>query len=109
MKNELQIVCHNLPQSEAVNHTIRQKLQKLETICDDITSCRVVLDAPHKHKNKGGLFRATIEVSLPEAELLINKADHLDLYTAIRSAFSTTHRQLLSNLNKRRTLQRQAS
>lgn len=108
MKKDLQIICRNIPQSTSLNNTIQQKVDKLEQFYSDITSCRVVLEAPHKSQHKGLQFRTTVEVTFPDTDMVVNHSEHADLYAATRNAFATTHRQLATSLNKRRSFQRHA-
>ena len=95
----LQICFHNLSHSPAVETKVRQRVQKLERICEDITSCRVAIDAPHRRHVSGNAYCVQVEVKVP-GEMLVAKPrpdrdqEYSDLFVAIRDAFDSMRRQL---------------
>ena len=85
--------------SPAVEARIREKVNKLETFHDRITSCRVVVEAPHKRHQKGKLYLVSVDVTVPGGELVVNTGkrfnhSHEDVYVAVRDAFNAVRRQL---------------
>lgn len=107
MQKKLQIVFRGIDQSDAIQDVIHKKVEKLERVYDNITSCRVVLDAPHKHHHKGKIFQVTVSTSTPDGDLTIN-GDKEDIYIAIRDAFNATNRQLNAFHEKRKSYLRSA-
>ncbi len=107
MQNQLQIVFRGIDQSDAIEGAIHKKVEKLERQYDRITSCRVVVDAPHKHHHKGKLYQVTVNTTTPEGDVSVS-GDKQDLYVAIRDAFSATGRQLSSIHDKNRRYLRSA-
>ena len=107
MQKKLQIVFRGIDQSDAIQDVIHKKVEKLERVYDNITSCRVVLDAPHKHHHKGKVFQVTVNTSTPDGDLTIN-GDKEDIYVAIRDAFNATNRQLTAFQDKRKSYLRSA-
>lgn len=76
-----------------------EKAEKLEQYHDRITSCRVVVEAPHRHSRKGKLYVVTVDVTVPGAQLVVNTEkrhhpSHEDAYVAVRDAFNAMTRQL---------------
>jgi ribosomal subunit interface protein len=99
MQIPLQITYRDMPPSEAVDANIRERVQKLELFVDNITSCRVVIEAPHKRHHKGQLFSIHIDITLPSHEIVVSRQPdnhhaHEDIYVAIRDAFDSARRQL---------------
>lgn len=99
MRLPLQITFRNVQSSQAVEAAIREQVEKLEKFYDRITSCRVVIDSPHRHHRKGKLYHVQIDLNVPESKLVINRhptdePSHSNLYVAIRDAFNTAKRQL---------------
>lgn len=99
MKAALQIVFRDMSRSDAVEAKIREKAEKLERFCSDIVSCRVVVEPAHRHHYKGNLYHASIDVTVPGAELVANRENHVnhaheDVYVAVRDAFEAMRRQL---------------
>jgi predicted nucleic acid-binding protein len=73
MELPLQITWRNLDRSPAVEADIRTRAEKLNEFHDRIVSCRVVVEASHRHHHKGNLFRVRIDVKVPERELVITR------------------------------------
>ena len=107
MKQPLQINFRDIPPSEAVEAKIREKAAKLDEFYDQIMSCSVMVEAPHAHHNKGGLYHVRIDLTVPNGELIINRAPkdhhaHEDVYVAIRDAFNAAKRKLQDFTRKQR-------
>ena len=103
----LQITWRDMDKSEAVETSVREHVQKLDQICDHINSCRVVIEAPHHHKNKGNIFHISIDITAPGKEIAVTRDPskhqaHEDMYVAIRDAFNTARRQLQEYARKQR-------
>ena len=98
MQIPLQITYRDFPPSEAIAAKIQQQVAKLERFSNRITSCRVVVEAPHQHHRQGNLYQVRINLTLPGEELAINRASenhaHEDIYVAIRDAFAAAQRKL---------------
>ncbi len=95
----LQLTFRNMPPSEAVEAKIRQYADKLERFYNHIISCRVVVEAPHQHHRHGNLYHISIDLSVPNGELVVNRQppqrqSHQDIYVAIRDAFNAAKRVL---------------
>ncbi|WP_126454686.1 HPF/RaiA family ribosome-associated protein [Sulfuriflexus mobilis] len=107
MKIPLQITFRNMEPSDAVEAKIREKAAGLEQYAKDIMSCRVIVEAPHKHHHKGNIYAVIIDVTLPGNEVVVDRNPgqdhaHEDVYVAIRDAFNAVRRQLEDYLRLRR-------
>lgn len=107
MKLPLEVVFRDIPPSEAVEANIQEKAAKLDQYYDQIMSCRVVVEVPHAHHNKGKLYHVVIDVTVPDGELVVNRAPkdnhaHENVYVAIRDAFDAIKKQLQHYAQKRR-------
>jgi ribosomal subunit interface protein len=107
MELPLQIRFRNMPSSEAVEANIHERAGKLDLFYDRITSCRVVVEAPHRHHHKGKLYHVRIDLTVPGGELVVNRepskrATHEDVYVAIRDAFDAARRQLQDYVRRQR-------
>jgi cold shock CspA family protein len=85
--------------SAAIEEQCRKEAAKLERYFGRITSCRVTIETPHRRRQKGNFFRVTIDLSVPGAEVLVNRepAGHHtaeDFQVALREAFDTARREL---------------
>lgn len=106
MELPLQISFRNMNSSEAVEASIRKWAAKLERAYDTIISCRVVVEAPPKHKRRGGYFHTRIDITLPGAELAVNREpdphhSYTDVYVSIRDAFKNAQRQVEEYVKRR--------
>ncbi len=107
MQLPLQITFRDFPPSEAIEAAIREKAQKLERYFDRIISCRVIVEAPHKHHHKGKLYEVTVDITIPGHEIVVSrdnhdKHEHEDIYVSIRDAFAAAQRQLEAIVDKMR-------
>jgi ribosome-associated translation inhibitor RaiA len=100
--------------SPALEARVRDHVEYLEHICDRITSCHVVIDAPHRHHHKGVLYQARIQMRVPGREIIVNGQGphdhaHEDPYVALRDAFVAAERQIEQAMaQRRRSGQREA-
>jgi cold shock CspA family protein/ribosome-associated translation inhibitor RaiA len=131
MKSPLKITFRDMAPSKAVEDNIRDRAAKLESLHDGITSCKVIVEAPHRHHHKGKAYVVRIDITVPGGELVINRAPkrlaaakaarpeelekdlaeihkptkhaaHEDLYVAIRDAFNAAGRKLQDYARRRR-------
>jgi cold shock CspA family protein len=93
MQVPLQVTVRDLSLSEAATAEIRAKAADLETYYDSIISCRVVVEGPVRHHHTGP-FTVRIDLSVPGAELVVDRHADKDLYVAIRDAFDAARRRL---------------
>lgn len=94
MKLPLQITTRDVSLSEVAEQSIRDKAAKLDTFCDKIMGCRVLVETPHRHQQHGARYNVRIDLTVPGSELVVKREDHEDLYVAIRDAFDAARRQL---------------
>ncbi|MBI4525694.1 MAG: HPF/RaiA family ribosome-associated protein [Deltaproteobacteria bacterium] len=131
MNIPIKITFRNMPPSEAIESSIRDKAVKLDTFYEKIMSCRVMLEAPHRYHRKGKVFRVRIDMTVPGGELVVNRAPkriigtplhrlkepdadlavdrqpskpdaHEDIYVAIRDAFDAARRKLQDYARRQR-------
>lgn len=107
MQVPLQVHYQNMDPSPAVEADIRERASKLEQFDEDIVSCRVTVEAPHKHHAKGKLYHVMVDIRVPRGEVVVSRDPgrnhaHEDVYVAIRDAFNAARRQLQDYARKRR-------
>ena len=96
----LQVSFRNMEPSPAIETQTRKKAEKLEQYFHHLTSCRVVIEAPHRHHHKGKIYHVRIEMGVPrKPELVVSNEReenhaHEDVYVALRDAFKTAERLL---------------
>lgn len=94
MQVPLQITYRGIHHSDALDARIRDKAAKLEELHPRITSCRVVVEERHRHKQQGREFTVSIDLRLPGHELFVNRDHDEDVYVAVRDAFDAAGRKL---------------
>ncbi|MGV1098888.1 HPF/RaiA family ribosome-associated protein [Thiovibrio sp. JS02] len=107
MQVPLQITFRNMETSEALESFIREKAAKLDSICENMISCRVVVEAPPLHQRKGGLFHASIDISLPQETIVVNREPDLhksyhDVHVVLRDVFDTAQRKLREYVSRQK-------
>ena len=107
MQIPVQITFRGMETSPTVESRIREKAAKLDSLYDRITSCRVVVEAPHRRHHKGKLYLVKIDMTVPGGELVVNTEHrnnhaHEDIYVAVRDAFDALRRQLEDHIRERR-------
>ena len=107
MQVPLEIVFHNVDRSPAVEAAVRERVAKLEQFAENITSCRVTVEAPHKNHQQGNLFTVRVDLRFPGGEAVANRSPgenhaHEDVYVALRDAFKAARRQLQDRQRLRR-------
>ena len=107
MQVPLEIVFHNVDRSAAVEAAVRERVAKLERFAENITSCRVTVEAPHKNHQQGNLYKVRVDLHFPGGEAVVNRSPsenqaHEDVYVALRDAFKAARRQLQDHQRLRR-------
>lgn len=101
MKQPLQVIFRDIQPSPAVEAKVRARADKLDGMCDDIMSCRVVVEERHRHHHHGNLFHVGVSLTVPTSELAAHAEDE-DVYVAIRDGFDAIRRQLEDYTRRRR-------
>jgi ribosomal subunit interface protein len=104
MRIPLQITFKNLDPSPALEEVVREKAAVLERSCDRITSCRVVVEAPHRGKGVARRFHVSVDLTLPGTEIAASSGpdiSHNDMRAAVRAAFEAAQRRLDAFLARR--------
>lgn len=107
MQVPLQITFRNMRHSDGIARSIEQYVAHLETFCDRIISCSVVVDVPHRHHETGNLYQVRIDLNVPGREIVVNRetsqqTQYKDLDTALGHAFDVAARRLEEFARQRR-------
>jgi len=107
MQIPLEITFRDMPHLAAVEAEIREKAAGLEHLFGKLTSCRVVVEAPHRSHEKGQIYTVRIDITLPGREIVVNREvsrdeRHDDIHVAVRDAFKRAQRQLRDHVRSHR-------
>ncbi len=117
MQLPIQIAFRNMDPSTAVEVRVREEAEKLSEFYDRIMGCRVMIEVPHRHHQRGKRFHIRIDLTVPGGEIVVKHepsvhsalqqtenekskkdqetaAPHKDIYVAIRDAFKAARRRL---------------
>ena len=102
MELPIQIATRNISLSPPEEEAIRREAMKLETFADRITSCRVVVETPHRRGNTGVQYLVRIDLTLPGGELVVQRQPQEQRRTALQDAFDVAKRQVRDFISRRR-------
>jgi cold shock CspA family protein/ribosome-associated translation inhibitor RaiA len=99
MQVPVEINFRNMEHSPELEELVQTKVSKLEEFYDRITACRVVVEAPHQHHQKGNEYHVRIYLSVPQHDIVVDRDpgehhSHQDVNVAIRDAFDAARRQV---------------
>jgi cold shock CspA family protein len=95
---DLHVTLRDMPHSDFVADYATRRASKLSELFARMTSCRVVVEAPHRHRRHGNAFRVRVQMAVPGHELVTQRAPddqhHRDAFAAIDDAFDDAARVL---------------
>ncbi|HYM07714.1 MAG TPA: HPF/RaiA family ribosome-associated protein [Terriglobales bacterium] len=112
MALQTQITFRHMNHSSQVERWIREEAEKLQTFYGRITGCRVAVEVPHRHHQKGKRLHVRIDLNLPGKEIIVKrepaasprprmrattptaKPPHADLRLVIHEAFKAAGRRV---------------
>lgn len=97
-----QVTLRDMPPSPVLEAHIYEKINKLNKFYKRIMACRVVLEPADKSHIQGNLYTASIDLTVPGEELVINKVKDKDAYVVIRDAFRAARRKLQEYVQRHR-------
>ncbi|HKB84955.1 MAG TPA: HPF/RaiA family ribosome-associated protein [Ignavibacteriaceae bacterium] len=108
MQIPLEISYRDVKKTDDIDNLIREKVNKMERICDYMTSCRVAVEKPQRTINDGNPYRVRIAMRVPPGhELVVERkpgegemSDGLE--KVIRYAFDAAKKQLEKLTEKQR-------
>jgi len=106
MQVPLEVDYRNVDKTEALESLIRDKVAKLEQVCNQLDSCRISVEKVHEQPRSGSPYRVRIDATVPPGhEIAVAKnpgegSRDAPLETVIRDAFQAARRRL-NELNER--------
>lgn len=94
MQLPAQITTRGVRLEEREEEKIRQRIAQLDRYYDRIVSCRVAVDTPGRHHQRGGPYSVRIEIHVPGAALVADRTQEEDLESAVQAAFDAARRRL---------------
>jgi ribosomal subunit interface protein len=103
----LRFTFRNVEATPALEDDLRARAAELERFSDDVVSCEVVVEAPHRRHHQGRVYHVRIRLAVSGGELVVSRDPgedhaHEDVHVAIRDAFDAARRQLEDHARRRR-------
>ena len=108
MNVPLELTFRGLEKTESIEALIREKAARLERFCDRLSSCRVVVEKPQAHQDRGAGFRVRVDMTVPPGHELVahrgpTEGDlHEELQHLVRETFAAAERQLKELVERQR-------
>ncbi len=102
----LELSYRNVEKTESLEQTIREQVEKLERVCDHISSCRVAVEKTGGHLQSGSPYRVRVDVNVPPSHELVARSElgkgnmHQDVEAIVRDVFGEVRRQV-KEINER--------
>ncbi len=101
MQSSIEIVLRGIPDSDELRRHIEDEARKLGRIGDRILSCRVVIQALQRTKQRGATLAVGLSVTLQGTEVVVNREHGEDVRTALREAFEAAGLQIEDHAKRR--------
>jgi cold shock CspA family protein len=89
MIRPVQVTFRNTEPLEALEELIRARAAWLETFYAGIVGCRVLVETPHRHRDRGRHLRVRIELSLPGEDVVVSHEP--TLHATLKDAEEQAH------------------
>lgn len=99
---KIQITSRGIELSKLQKEEISGKIDRLGKYYERIMRCRVVVEAPHRHKHEGRQFRVCIEMRVPGEDIIVKRQLNEDLDIALRDAFDAARREIEDYVRRQR-------
>ena len=94
MEVPLTIDTHHASIPTELEEHIRRKAASLERFYQPIIRCRIAVEGPgHRHRH-GGLYGVRVDLTVPGAELRVDRQEDEEMAVAVRNALDAVKRQL---------------
>lgn len=111
----LQLTIRAIDDSPVIRYHINKQFAKLVKHSPRIQNCKVVISVEQKNRHKGKIYTVSVDLTLPGQMLVCKKRD-LNLFVAIRNAFTTLEQNLVRHtmrkvipIDKRKWVERSMS
>jgi len=101
MRDPLTISLRGIEPSEELQACIAKEARRLASIGENLVGCVVIAEKLENDARQGVHFAARLIVTLPGAEVVVNREDNADILKAMRAAFAAAAQQLRDQVQRR--------
>lgn len=95
MKSQMQITFRNMKSSPEVERWITDEANKLETLYGRLMGCRVAVEVPHRHRQKGSPYHIRIDLTVPGGEIVVKREPTLNARARhLQESFNKKHAEV---------------
>ena len=100
MKIAPEITYRNVEKTVAIDSLVQEKMNKLERVCNYISSCHIAIEKIHDRPSSGSPYRVRIDITVPPGQEIVAESSpgdtnqYVEVDTVIRDAFGMAQRQL---------------
>lgn len=100
MKVAPEITYRNVEKTAAIDSLVQEKMDKLETVCNYISSCHIAIEKIHDRPSGGSPYRVRIDITVPPGQEIVAESNpgetvqYVEVDTVIRDAFKMAQRQV---------------
>jgi ribosome-associated translation inhibitor RaiA len=100
MTTLVEIHFHGIEKSDAIEQRVREKVAKLQSHFERMTSCRVGIEAAQRSPQKPKVYQIKIEIGMPGRQPIVVRHERVgshageELCLAIRDAFEAALRKV---------------
>ena len=111
MKAQATITYRDVARTESLDSEIRERIGWLEERCPRLVGCHVMVERPHRSRHRHRLAHVRIDVTVPGAEIVIDRdpperQEHEHVAAAVRDAFQIALRKVCDHQQRKRKLRR---
>ena len=106
MPAKSEVAFRDVEKTPEIEALINRKIEHLDKICNNLISCRVVVEHEQKHQRHGNPYRVLVNMRVPPDHELVAKSKprqhdmHQGLETVVNDTFHVAERRLRKQMEK---------
>ena len=108
MEVPLELTFRNMEKDIEIEQYIIEKLDKLDSVFDNLIGCSAIVEKPQKHQREGNPYRFRLMITIPgDTEIVVTREPmdspmHAPLNSVVKDAFDVAKRQLIELKERKR-------
>lgn len=109
MEVPLEVILRNVKNKAEIESVVYEKLEKLEKVCDHVTSCHVLVEQNPTRQHSTFSYHIRVDIKVPPHHEIVVKRDsgrnvHDNLGAVLREAFIAARRQVEQVVDRQKNL-----
>ncbi len=103
----LKLTFRDMEKDPEIEHSVREKLARLDSLSESITGCSAAIEKPQEHQKAGNPYRVRLVITAAGRDIVVVREPgdspmHAPLISVVHDAFNAARRQLIEKNEKRR-------